>query len=147
MFNYTFNTWLLSNLLHPIFFITFGIIKAGFPGLSNTEIFTLTGYVFLISLFISIPCLFLGWFSVKLVISSTAISDDLKFIIWLFLAPFLAFVEFLILLIILDLLESDLLLYSLPGTLAAAFSILIRYPQFNKIIYTSQIDNHETNLV
>ena len=147
MFNYTFNTWLLSNLLHPIFFITFGIIKAGFPGPINTEIFTLAGYVFLISLFISIPCLFLGWFSVKLIISSTAISDDLKFIIWLFLTPFLAFVEFLILLVILGSLESDLLLYSLPGTFAAAFSVLIRYPQFNKIIHTSQTNNHETNLV
>ena len=147
MFNYTFNTWLLSNLLHPLFFMILAIIRTGFPGSIDFEILTVAGYIFFIPVLISIPCLFLGWFSVKLIISSTAISDDLKFIVWLFLAPLLAFVEFLILLIILEMLEIDLLLYSLPGTFAVAFSVLFRYPQFNKIIYTSQTENHEANLV
>lgn len=147
MFNHTFNTWLLSNLLHPLSFIIFGAIKNGSLSTSGTEFFTIGGYVFLVSLFVSIPCLFLGWLCIKMILRSIVISDELKFITWIFLAPLLAFVEFLILLIILDVLESDLLLYSLPGIIATVFSVLIRYPQFNKIAFTSQTDNHETNVV
>lgn len=143
MFLHTFYTWILSNLLHPILFMLLLILKessSGFFDFSSTVVF------FTVSLVISLPCLFLGWMCLYLILNAPY-STGAKFIVWLATGPSLAFLEFLFMLLVINLMEIEILQFSFPGIAAVGISILIRYGQFGKLIYIPKIDNHETDLV
>jgi len=145
MFRHTFFTWLLANSLHPVMFFIATVIDGdalGFSlGLFKTYFLFLT-----YSVSISLPCLFLGWLSLYIILI-TPNTDSTKFLLWLITAPALVLFEFIIILSLFDLVEKEFLLFSLPGITAIVVAILARYQQFKKLIYTPKIENHETNLV
>ena len=145
MFLHTFYTWILANILHPVMFFLATLVMGEAFGF-NQNLFENYFLYLVYSLFISVPCLFLGWLSLYIVLA-TPNPDDAKFVIWLVTAPALVLFEFLIILSLFDLIELKPLLFSLPGIAATGISILIRYPQFNKLIHIPKIENHETNLV
>ena len=145
MFLHTFYTWVLANLLHQVM-VFFAILIVGEYSGFNQDILE-TYFLFLVYSFcISIPCLLLGWLSLYIILS-TPNSDDVKFLLWLVTTPAVILFEFLVILILFDLIGLKVLLFSLPGVASVGASILIRYNQFKKLIHTPKIANHETNLV
>jgi len=145
MFLHTFYTWVLANLLHPVmFFLTVLVIgdSMGFNSDLVKNYFLFLTY----SVCISIPCLFLGWLSLYIILI-TPNTDSVKFLLWLITAPALVLFEFIIILNFFDLVEKEFFLFSLPGITAIGFAIVARYQQFKKLNYTPKIENHETNLV
>jgi hypothetical protein len=146
MFLHTFYTWLLSNLLHPVLFVILSIITQNYPGIFNPHFFIDAVTFFAWSLVISLPCLLLGVLCLYLIINSPY-SAGTKFMLWLATGPSLVFLEFLFILLVMNLVEIEILLFSFPGIAAVGISILIRYWQFEKLSYSPKIDNHETNLV
>ena len=146
MFLHTFYTWILSNLLHPILFILLMIIKGNDAEVFDSRFFTETATFLAVSLIISLPCLLLAWLCLYLILSSPY-STETKFMLWLTTGPSLVFLEFLFLFLIINVMEFEIFLFSCPGIAAVGISILIRYRQFEKLIYIPKIDNHETDLV
>jgi hypothetical protein len=146
MFLHTFYTWLLSNLFHPILFVILSIIRQDYPGFWEQHLLIDAVTFFACSLVISLPCLLLGWLCLYLIINSPY-SAGTKFMLWLMTGPSLVFLEFLFVLLVMNIMEVEIFLFSLPGIAAVGISILIRYRQFEKLNYMPKIDNHETNLV
>ena len=146
MFLHTFYTWLLSNLLHPVLFILLLIITENNTDILNSGFVTAIVTFFAVSLVISLPCLLLGWLCLYL-ITNSPYSAGTKFMVWLTTGPSLVFFEFLFILLFMDLIETEIFLFSFPGIAAIGISILIRFRQFEKLTYTPKIENHETNLV
>jgi hypothetical protein len=145
MFLHTFYTWILANILHPVMFFLATFVMGEASGL-NQNLFESYFLYLIYSFFISIPCLFLGWLSL-FVILVTPNTDDAKFVLWLVTAPALIIFEFLVILVLLDSIDMEVLLFSLPGIVATGVSVLVRYQQFRKLIHTPKIENHETNMV
>jgi hypothetical protein len=146
MFLHTFYTWLLSNLLHPVLFILLPIITGNNTDIFNSEFVNDTVIFFRLSLIISLPCLLLGWLCLYLILNSPY-SAGTKFILWATTGPSLVFFGFLFMLLFMNLMGAEILLFSFPGIAAVGISILIRSRQFEKLTYTPKIENHETNLV
>lgn len=145
MFLHTFYTWILANMLHPVMFFLATFVMGEASGF-NQNLFESYFLCLVYSFFISIPCLFLGWLSLFIILV-TPNPDDAKFVLWLVTAPVLIIFEFLVILILLDSMELKVLLFSLPGIVATGVSVLVRYQQFRKLSHTPKIENHETNLV
>lgn len=145
MFLHTFYTWILANILHPVMLFLATIVVGGDFGF-NQNIFESYFLYLVYSFCISIPCLFLGWLSLFIIVV-TPNPDDAKFVLWLVTAPALIIFEFLVILILFDSTELKVLLFSLPGIVATGVSVLVRYQQFKKLSHTPKIENHETNLV
>jgi len=145
MFLHTFYTWIIANLLHPVFIFFAVYLIDGYPffGTSVLEIFFL---VTLYSLTFSIPCLLIGWLCFYLV-STTPLTVEAKFLTWLIAAPVLVFLEIFIILLIIGQIDAELLLYSMPGMAATGIAILVRYRQFKNFFNVNKTTNHETDLV
>jgi hypothetical protein len=145
MFLHIFYTWIVANLLHPVFIFLGFYIVDGYP------IFTGEGLQFffpalMYSLLFSIPCLFIGWLCLYLV-SITPFHNDTKFLMWLFVAPLLVFMEILVILLLEGNVDVEELVFALPGIGAVAVAILSRYVQFQNLNNIDETTNHETDLV
>lgn len=145
MFLHIFYTWIPANLLHPVF------IFLGFYLMNGDPIFTSEAVQFffpllMYSLLFSIPCLFIGWLCLYYV-NITPFSSDVKFLIWLFVAPLLVFIEILVILLLEGNIDVTELKFALPGMAAVALAVLSRYVQFQNLNSISETNNHETNLV
>lgn len=145
MFLHTFYTWVLANLIHPVMFFLATLIVGDASGF-NQNLFESYFLYLVYSFCISFPCLFLGWLSLYIILVTPG-SDDVKFFLWLVTAPAVILFEFLVILVLFDLIKLEILLFSVPGIAAIGVSILVRYQQFKKLIHTPKIENHETNLV
>ena len=146
MFVYTFYTWLLANIIHPVFLI-------GYVGVLHRQLdFANFGEQYFLILFLSVilsfPAFLLGWIVLSL-IRFTNFTITIKFLAWLFIVPFL---------IVLSLwsmtkpytngfFDAELLMITIPAILSAWTSSAFRYKQFQKLIYNKIITNNETELV
>jgi hypothetical protein len=148
MFLHAFVTWLLANLLHPLIWFTYILITGdGNSDRFSAESFSILLVVFFYSLIFSLPCLFLSWGLLHVIVF---MKDNLaaKFIAWLFGAALLIFLEvWIIVLLITGGHESELLLLSVPPVAATWLAITIRWKQFKNLILQLKTNNHENNLV
>lgn len=134
LFLYTFYTWLLANLLHPLFFF-FLLLALG----DHAQPYWNEGAIWLLFIFIivcmacSLPCLIAGWLCMY-VIRHTTYLPYAKFLVWLVAAPLLVFFEFLFIGVIADEMEAIILLLMLPSIAAVITAIVIRYSAFAKSI-------------
>lgn len=148
MFLYTFNTWLIANLLHPLLIMAFGYMVYGHEGvLWYADI--AKGYLLIlgVSLLCSLPALLTGWLLLDIVVSSDHRSLA-RMVMWMICSVMLVFLEVLIIAIIIgEPLTSEVFFLALPGILAVCLAILIRYQQFQKLISSPETNNNENNLV
>lgn len=145
MFLHIFYTWLLANLLHPVFIFLGFYLMEGYPIFTGEALQFLFPVLVYLLLF-SIPCLFIGWVCLYLV-SITPFHNDAKFLMWLFVAPLLVFMEILVILLLEGKVDIEELVFALPGMVAVAVAILIRYVQFQNLINVNKTTNHEADLV
>lgn len=148
MFLYTFNTWLIANLLHPLIIMAFGFVIYGHEGiLFYADV--VKGYllVLVISLLCSLPSLLIGWFLLGIVVLSDY-TPLARLVMWLVCSAILVFLEVLVMAIIVrEPLSLETFSLAVPGVLAASAAIIIRYNQFRKLISSLQTNDHENNLV
>lgn len=145
MFLHIFYTWIIANLLHPVF-IFLGIYLTDGDPIFTGELLQLLFLALMYSLLFSIPSLFIGWLCLYL-ISITPFNNDAKFLIWLFVAPLLVFIEILVILLLEGNIDVTELKFALPGMAAVALTVLSRYVQFQNLNSISETNKHETNLV
>jgi len=147
MFLYTFNTWLIANLLHPLMFMAFGFIIYGHDGLLfYADI--VKGYLLVlgVSLLCSLPALLIGWLLLGMVVLSEY-TPLARLIMWIICSATLVFLEVLVMaLIVRESLTLETFSLAIPGILAVSASIIIRYKQFQKLISSLQTNDHENNL-
>lgn len=145
MFLHTFYTWIIANLLHPVF-IFFAVYFIDGHFIFGTNFFEFFFLAILYSFAFSIPCLLIGWLCFYLV-STTPLTLEAKFLTWLIAAPVLVFLEMFIILLIIGQIDTELLLYSMPGMAATGIAILVRYRQFQNFFNVNKTTNHETDMV
>ncbi|HEY6505112.1 MAG TPA: hypothetical protein VIZ28_14145 [Chitinophagaceae bacterium] len=141
MFVHILFTWLLANLLHPLLLALAIYLPEGDTGFfSVAEFISVLIQVSFYSLIISLPCLFLGW-GLLYVIVSTKDIILVKFIEWLFASAMLIVLELMgIIFLVDDSVEMEHLLFTLPAIGATWIAIAIRYKQFRNLI-----GEHKTN--
>jgi len=129
VFLHTLYTWLMANLLNPLFFLFFILLT---EGASLDEPLT---RIFLYSLFsvVSLPCLAVGWICLS-VIRYAEYLPSAKFLLWLVTAPLLIFFEFLLISFMLNEKMEEIFLFMLPSLAAVVLAIIIRYHAFKKTI-------------
>lgn len=144
MFVYTFNTWLIANLLHPLMYMAFGFVTYGHDGiLFYADI--VKGYLLFLGLssLFSLPSFLLGWFLLSIV----ALSDHAPFtrlLMWIGCSAILVFMEVLVLaMIIHEPLGMKTFSLAIPGILAVSAAIIIRYKQFQNLISSFETNNYE----
>ena len=139
MFLHVFYSWLITQLLHPILVIALSYVLNGSIDLLEP------GFIFLFaigSVVISSPCLLLGWLSLGLIVYSdhTVVA---KFVLWFLATGILVVLNFFILALILYRnFQVELLFMTIPGILSIWISSVIRWKQFQKLVY---IENQPVN--
>ena len=135
MFLHTFYTWLIANLLHPLMFLFFFFFRDGsFSSLFNAETPEICLLIFIFSLLISLPALLAGWLMLGMIVLSSY-TVMARFMMWLICASALVLLSFLLLSLFLDgVIDPEIISLSVPGIVAASFSICIRYKHFRKLI-------------
>jgi hypothetical protein len=132
MLLHAFYTWLVANLLYPLFLFCFTIITDGQSGfLFNTELIWVFVAMLMVSIPCSVPCLLAGWACLGL-ISHARLTVRARFWIW-FTAAQLTVAGFILLLALYKGLQPETLLLTIPGALAVCLAVLIRYRQFRKL--------------
>jgi hypothetical protein len=129
MFNHIFFTWLLSNLFHPVCLLLFLMTES--PGFFTMDGIVLGLYFFPISIILSLPCLFIGWCCL-FVISRSPNPVEIRFILWLLIAPSLAFVDCLVVLGLSGMMDKETLEFTIPAMIAASLAVLTRYSYFKR---------------
>jgi hypothetical protein len=153
MYSYVFCCWMLANLTHPVFFLLLSLFSGDSVVARDLTFWTVMFIpMVLLSLFITIPSVLLGWFVLGIIMK---IPGEVlyKFCIWLLSTIPIIFIN----LIILNMLlyeeisirkifqfNGEVLLFILPAIVAVISSSFICYKQFTRIF--NQQD-HETNLV
>lgn len=134
MFRHTFNTWLVANLLQPLFILlAAGFFNDGIP-VSFGDIIIMAGYILIWSLLLSSPCLLIGW-GCLFIITHMPSSLLTRFVIWWFTACLLAVLEFLIMAGFGGDVSSEIVIYGFASVMAVFVTVVFRFSQFSKLIY------------
>jgi hypothetical protein len=144
MFLHIFYTWIIANLLHPVFMML-GIFILNESTASDSEFFEIYLLIVFCSFIVSVPCLLFSWFSLYL-ISNTPYTTDAKYLVWLVTVSLTVFLEVFVILLIVDDVNSTTLLFSVPGVAATIVAIMLRYWQFKNLIQIMEIKKNETNV-
>jgi hypothetical protein len=147
MFLHTYHSWLLTQLLQPFLWILFSFFVAGDNSSLDPDTITIILFISFFSLLCSIPCLLLSWGALYLITQSPFTVFG-KFCLWITAVLFIAVSAFVIVLLSQQerILLKDFLLIT-PTIGATTLAILIRHNQFQKLIYSTETNYHETNLV
>lgn len=147
MFLHVFNTWLIANLLQPLFIIFFSFLFLLDPDPYAASMFewnaTLLVCLFLLSILVSIPFLLLASFLFKL-IAKMEYTQTARFVCWLFTAVVGIFSIFLALALFFDNVNFKAFILGFPAMSATGITILLRYRQFIKIT-SPEITDYETD--
>jgi hypothetical protein len=147
MFIHTFYTWLLANLLQPLliscFVLLFGEQAGYYIHISDgVSLFLLL----VSSLGYSLPCLLLGWFCLR-IICALPYSIITRYMLWLITAAGLVILEAFFLLVFTYPGHSGLVVYAVPGVIAAGISVIFRFTQFRALICSTPNQTYETSQV
>lgn len=149
MKTHLFGTWLLANLLHPVFFAVAFIMQDD-DGLSLINPENIGPYFFLVivSFLLSLPslliCLPLGdW------MNKTTLSTEFAFGVWLLLSPLIVLLNYIFIVLFASggKISTELFLFAVPGMVAAVSASLLRYKSFFKTILLIKNSDNETTLV
>lgn len=149
MKTHLFGTWLLANFIHPVFF-SISFLLQGEQGLSSIkpEIIVAFLYLGILSSLLSVPsliiCLPFGdW------MNKTKLSTDAVFGTWLLFSPLIVLLNLIIILFFASggKISMDILLFGVPGMVAAISASLLRYKSFFKTMSSIKNHNNETTLV
>jgi hypothetical protein len=133
MFLHVFNSWFVSQLIHPIVFFPFLYLIDGPFG--NLPISVLLLFI-LISMVISCPSLLFGWLFLGSIMQSD-LTITAKFSLWLFASAITVILDLLLLMLIClpyGEIEAQYLVVGIPGILSIWITATIRLRQFRNLI-------------
>lgn len=134
MLLHTCYTWLVANLLHPLFiFCMMEMTNRSVIIFLDEDIFWLFINCLIFSIGYSLPYLLAGWVCLSLV-SRVNFTINTRFWIWVVAATQLAVLELVLILALGKTMEPQILFFVLPGAAAACTAVLIRYRQFIKLL-------------
>lgn len=136
MFLHILFTWLLANLLHPLLLALVMYLGDG-DSLFLNGAGIITGLIqfSFYSMLISLPCLFLGW-GLLYVIVSLKDSILVKFIAWMITTALLIIFEFMAIVFLVDEpVEIGLLIVVVPAIVSTWIAIGIRHKQFTNLVH------------
>jgi hypothetical protein len=142
MTRYIIITWFLSNALHPVMAYVYLLFVEGDGEWIMDEIFVIAIYFFIIAFVLSIPALFLAYFSFKQILR-LALGSAEKFILWIIAALSSVFINYCV---VMFWASGELylnLLWFIPAMVSVLIIIFIRYKSFfelNKLV-TSGLNN------
>ena len=134
MFSHAFYTWLAATLLYPVFGFCVAVFVPGQPRFFfDSDVVWVYVDILIRALPCSLPCLLAGWICLE-VISRASFSVQTRFGAWLVMEVILTAIGAALLLGFHQLAEPQKLLLVLPGVMAVAAAILLRYKQFKKLM-------------
>jgi hypothetical protein len=153
MYSYVLRCWFVANLLHPVFLGIASVVDGGSITPGDLGIFFVVFIpLILVSLFISLPALLMGWLVMSL-LASVEFPVVNKFYAWLLSTIPVIFLNMTILIAVTDdiysfqklfRLDRDVLLIMLPSLTSALVASAFCFNRFIKLFKYTQ---HETNLV
>ena len=148
MFLYTFNTWLLANLLHPLMILAAMIVTGEHTGdILSAESFAMLVIFVSFSALFSLPCLFLSWWLLQIIVWGRE-AMLMKFIAWLLITALLIILEVLAFLFLTaGEIEIEILLCALPAVAATWAAIVFRWKQFMNLSCQHEVSNDDNNPV
>ena len=138
---YTFLTWVIANLLHPLIWIAWAAIDGG--GILSVNLFQVYFLHLLWSFLFSLPSLFIGRL-LAYAIKYIPVTTNQKYFTWILLAILIPLVN----LIILQYIEKDFFKEfhpegAIPASIAVMIAVLIRIKQFRKFLSESEFKDYE----
>jgi hypothetical protein len=140
---YTFLTWLIANLMHPLIMIAYFGIGGG--GILSEGLFQTYTLLLMCSLLFSLPSFFISCLLIH-AIKVLPLASFQKYITWIFIAISIPFIN----LVILEHLDNDFFREFdakevLPASIAVLIAVLIRYRQFMKFLSGKEYDDYENS--
>jgi len=127
---YVFKVWLLSNLLHPLFFAAAEFTSTGHLDMDWSEMIGPGFMLFFFSMILSLPSLIGGWILIWFVLKFRS-DEQTLFFLWLFLIPLVAVLNWVLpLLLVENDLSFEVLSLSLPSAAAVFLSVILLYKSF-----------------
>ena len=130
MFLNVFYSWLIAQVFHPILLIALSYVLNGSIDPLEPGLLLLFAIA---SIFISSPCLLLGWLSIGLIVGS-GYSVTANFLLWLVTTAILVILNFFALALILyGNFQCEFLFITIPAILSIWIASLIRWRQFQEL--------------
>lgn len=128
---YAFRTWLVAHALHPMVWVMGSLMFSG----TQVDGDILVGlYLGFFALFFSLPSIWISWGIVD-VILNTSMPVLVKFVVWLFCAPLITYINAILMIWILSgsyeiLNHQETIMILTPAMIATMLSVVIRSRQF-----------------